>query len=321
MYKICGIALRGRGHIKHNMPCQDKIAYFQSGNLNIIALSDGAGSAKYSHFGAEKSVKFVCEEFSKNFDGYFNQQDGNVVKSAILSKVRSRMIDLSNEHDCEISDLAHTLLFVAIKDNNFILFHIGDGIIGCVKNRQIKVASLPTNGEFANVTVFATSDDALQNAKIIKGKIDQIEGFVLMSDGSSESFYDKQSKNLTKILLKLINLNAILPSGILQDKLEISFEKSVLVKTSDDCSLVMISKAMAFSSLSIWEQGEILGIKDHKKLQKNISLLQFLQSKKSVGEIIKFMHLKKRLVKRRLDDLSNLSLIKRTDAFYEALVS
>ena len=213
MYKICGIALRGRGHIKHNMPCQDKIAYFQSGNLNIIALSDGAGSAKYSHFGAEKSVKFVCEEFSKNFDGYFNQQDGNVVKSAILSKVRSRMIDLSNEHDCEISDLAHTLLFVAIKDNNFILFHIGDGIIGCVKNGQIKVASLPTNGEFANVTVFATSDDALQNAKIIKGKIDQIEGFVLMSDGSSESFYDKQSKNLTKILLKLINFKLRAATG------------------------------------------------------------------------------------------------------------
>ncbi len=119
----------------------------------------------------------------------------------------------------------------------------------------------------------------------------------------------------------IINLNAILPSGILQDKLEISFEKSVLVKTSDDCSLVMISKAIAFSSLSIWEQGEILGIKDHKKLQKNISLLQFLQSKKSVGEIIKFTHLKKRLAKRRLDDLCNLSLIKRTDAFYEALIS
>ncbi|WP_188117650.1 PP2C family serine/threonine-protein phosphatase, partial [Campylobacter concisus] len=241
-YKICGFALRGSGHIKNDIPCQDKICYFNDKNLSIVALSDGAGSAKLSHFGAENSVNFICNEFAQNFDLYFNQVDGIIVKSKIIDSINNNMLHLSKEYDCEISAFAHTLLFVAIKDDNFILFHIGDGVIGCLRNGKIEVVSKPTNGEFVNVTIFTTSSNALQNIKIVKGKMIDIDGFVLMSDGSEQSFYDKRSNSLAKVLEKLFILNSILPNTALNEKLINLFKNSVLNKTSDDCSFLMISK-------------------------------------------------------------------------------
>ena len=59
-------------------------------------------------------------------------------------------------------DLASTLLFVAIKDNKFIMAHIGDGIIGYLKQDELKIATHPMNGEFINTTVFTTSMDVVR---------------------------------------------------------------------------------------------------------------------------------------------------------------
>ena len=52
MWKVVQCAVQGRGHIKGNIPCQDKIHYYTDENTTITALADGAGSAKLSHIGA-----------------------------------------------------------------------------------------------------------------------------------------------------------------------------------------------------------------------------------------------------------------------------
>ncbi|MDL0088683.1 PP2C family serine/threonine-protein phosphatase [Campylobacter gastrosuis] len=258
-------------HIKNNTPCQDKISYINKENLSIIALSDGAGSAKLSHLGAENSVNFVCNEFAQSFDYYFEQTDASIVKTKIINKINDNITQLSKKHNCDISAFAHTLLFVVIKDDNFILFHIGDGVIGCLKNGNIEVASKPTNDEFANVTVFTTSPNAMQNTKLIKGKMLNIDGFVLMSDGSERSFYDKKSNKLAKILERLLILNSILPNMALHKKLINIFKNSVLNKTNDDCSFLMISKKSKFSEITDEQKFKIFGSCNNKNYKKRSS--------------------------------------------------
>lgn len=241
-YKICGFALQGIAHIKNNIPCQDKIAFIQNETTSVVALSDGAGTARYSHFGAKCSVELVCFKLLKDFDRYFNQKDGLLVKTEIVKLIKEKISILASNQKCSISDMAHTLLFVAIKKNKFILFHIGDGVIGYAKNDNIHLASMPNNGEFANETFFTTSQDAHNYTKIIKGDMDKIGGFVLMSDGTSESLYSKQSKTLVKLVYKILLLNSIISNDILKIKLEESFKKHILTRTTDDCSLLIISK-------------------------------------------------------------------------------
>ena len=48
-------------------------------------------------------------------------------------------------------DLASTLLFVAIKDNKFIMAHIGDGIIGYLKQDEVK--NCYTSDEWGNLLI------------------------------------------------------------------------------------------------------------------------------------------------------------------------
>ena len=64
--------------------------------------------------------------------------------------------------------------------------------------QHAKVLSEPENGEYANQTYFITSDNAINHFRIYKNNLDKIRGFILMSDGSYESLFDKSSNMLTQ---------------------------------------------------------------------------------------------------------------------------
>lgn len=87
MWKIVQCAVQGRSHIKADIPCQDKTFALVKNNVYVMALDDGAGSAKLSHFGAECVTKFICQELSENFDKFFDSDDGIAVKKELTSKI------------------------------------------------------------------------------------------------------------------------------------------------------------------------------------------------------------------------------------------
>ena len=57
--------IQGRSHVQTNTPCQDKTYFYNNNDSYIIALADGAGSAKFSHFGAEIITKEICHSISE----------------------------------------------------------------------------------------------------------------------------------------------------------------------------------------------------------------------------------------------------------------
>ena len=71
MWNTIQCAVQGKSHIKTGVPCQDKTYSLFLNGVKVIALADGAGSAKLSHYGAESSTKFICQELAENFDSYF----------------------------------------------------------------------------------------------------------------------------------------------------------------------------------------------------------------------------------------------------------
>lgn len=240
MWNIIQCAVRGRSHEKADMPCQDKTYALVENDVQIIALADGAGSAKLSHHGAETVTRCICEEMVQKFDDYFNNDDGMAVKQQIIELIEKKLDEVAKQQECNMIDLASTLLFVAIKDNKFIMAHIGDGIIGYLKQDELKVASYPMNGEFVNTTVFTTSTDVVNTTRLIKGGIEEVEGFVLMSDGTESSLYDKKDDKLADVVKKIMKMSMESEIKVVEKQLKRSFENVVCKATVDDCSMIMI---------------------------------------------------------------------------------
>ena len=318
-------AMQGKGHLKTGIPCQDKTYSIFKGSCTVCALADGAGSAYLSHFGAETVTKTICDYMAENFDAIINE-DGVTVKQNILAAVGDSLNSLCQEKGCTVKDLASTLLFIAEKAGTFVICHIGDGVIGYVKNDKVHVASHPENGEFANTTVFTTSSDAIASMKIIKGNLNQISGFILMSDGTEASFYNKRDKVLSPSLTRLVKLASACDAGYMSRMLNGTFENLVKQMTSDDCSIVLMSRyvdGLGYRDFSDKDKCCILGLSNtrasRKRLQNFESVLEVLQTWKTYSAIKGRLRWRGKKLERTLKQLVNAKILEaREDGHYKA---
>lgn len=318
-------AVQGKGHQKTGTPCQDKTYSIVKGSCTVCALADGAGSAFLSHFGAETVAKTICDYMADNFDAIINE-DGVVVKQNILAVVGNSLNALCLEKKCTIKDLASTLLFVAEKAGKFIICHIGDGVIGYIKDDKVLVASHPENGEFANTTVFTTSSDAIASMKIIKGNLNQISGFILMSDGTEVSFYNKRDKVLSPSLTRLVKLASACDADYMSRMLNSTFENLVKQKTSDDCSIVLMShcaEGAGYRDFSEEDKCCILGLPNtrasRKRLQSFDAVLEILQTWKTYSAIKGRLHWRGKKLDRVFKRLVNAKILEvREDGHYKS---
>lgn len=328
MWNTIQCAVQGRSHIKSNTPCQDKTYVFNNDDIQVIALADGAGSARLSHVGAEYVTKRICECISKEFDVYYKEDDGVVIKRKIVNYLLSELNVVAREKDCDIKDLASTLLVVAVKSDKYIIIHIGDGVIGYLKNDELNIASHPANGEFVNTTIFVTSGDVLQTMRILKGKLGEISGFALMSDGTETSFYSKKDRTLAPVLKKLMEFTKILSISCLENELKKSFEEVVKNNTTDDCSLALLVKEnclfRGYNFMTQKEKVEILGYKKKNYSKKIIhrydEILNFLDTPKSLLSISKKICLRKKYTKKYLDYLIRINLIVKEGNCYRTAI-
>ncbi|MGP1457694.1 MAG: PP2C family serine/threonine-protein phosphatase [Treponema sp.] len=330
MWNVIQCAIAGRGHSIEGKPCQDKTFSLSKDNCTIAALADGAGSVSHSHFGAENVVHHICTNFTSNFDFYFQENDGTIIKKDILSRIVDSLKIIATEYNCMLKDLASTLLVVAIKEENYILLHIGDGVIGYAKNGELKVASKPNNGEFVNTTVFTTSENALYSMKLIKGSLGAIDGFVLMSDGSETTLYQKKENRIAPAIKSIMNMMQIIPLEKIQSQLNESFKQLVTPATQDDCSIAIAVKEnktfCGYANMSIIEKYCLLQLdytkkSSKKRFQRYNALLFFLETEKSLSKSSTHIHLKPKYTKRKyINKLLELNLIEKNKKNYKTIL-
>jgi len=239
--EFAGVAVKGLMHVEENMPCQDYVFSKKSNNTNVIALADGASSYEKTEIGAEISTKFVANLISKNFHNLF-KKDNNTIAEVLLAGIEEELLAKGKELNLDIRDnhLGSTLLFVAVHNNQYLAGHIGDGLIGYVEDKQQKILSAPENPDSKNKTILTTSaKKALDNFRIYKGETRKIDGFIIMSDGACESLYinKKLGKNTVTILEWLQEHER----STVEKELYDNIEKFFLKKTSDDCSINLLT--------------------------------------------------------------------------------
>ena len=90
-------AVQGRGHEKNGIPCQDATHTLQNDTAHIITLADGAGSARFSHFGAEATTQKMADFLSKNFDRFYNvkKEEFTSIKKEIIKTLCENLQSLA----------------------------------------------------------------------------------------------------------------------------------------------------------------------------------------------------------------------------------
>lgn len=330
MWTFIEHAEQGRGHIANSVPCQDKTHSIEMNGVSAIALADGAGSAKHSHHGAKAVCTGVCEYLCNNFDDIFGNENAKEISEQLIRYILTCLEPLVDELSCEIKDLASTILTIAIKEDKYILAHCGDGVIGYMKNDDLKVASQPTNGEFANQTIFVTSKNASSSLRLAKGISKEIRAFVAISDGSEASLYSKSGNYFAKAVEKIINSATYMPLNTIRQGVEDLFKSAVVKKTTDDCSIAIMlkrdSNTSKYNALSFDEKCDLLCVNRKANnakysLQSIESLVKILQSPASLNELVVKSGIKtSKYLKKRLDKLISYNIIEKDGELYSSLL-
>jgi hypothetical protein len=307
MWKSVCCEVQGRGHIKTETPCQDKTKILSRDGAEVIALSDGAGSASHSHFGAECVVNNISAYVADNFRQLIDNVDGKQVKLDIMNILKQSLNDKAVELNCDLKDLASTLLLAAVCEEKYIIIHIGDGVIGYLDGEELKVASSPDNGEFANVTTFVTSSEALASMRLFKGNINNISGFILMSDGTEQSLYHKPTKALAKVTIKLMHRTCLIDGGIMRSRLVETFKSVILKNTQDDCSIAIMARPF----------GVLRSLEELTYLERHELYSECVNKKK----IFKKKRIRKKKDKLEIKQIDNILGILTTSKTYEQVAS
>jgi hypothetical protein len=183
-WRIIGASTIGRSHELTEMRCQDAhrvvLVPLPDGEVVVASVADGAGSALYGHIGALTATATATGlvEAYLLACGAAQVEEDDLIR--ILQLTRDAVFEEARERNHEPRELASTLLLLVLLPDRTLAAHIGDGAI-IVDDGTLRVLSWPEQGEYANMTVFLTMENAVENARLYRAE--PVTRFAIFSDG------------------------------------------------------------------------------------------------------------------------------------------
>lgn len=239
--------VRGKSHVLDGTPGQDRVRYESRNGVRVLCLADGAGSARFAEHGAQAVVDAGCGFMLGHFEsgqGWNASVDGRNLHAHLIEKLGRTAERLG----CEIRDLASTFLCIALTRHGFTSIQIGDGVIGAEHNGELELVTLPDNGEFANITTFVTSKNAVLSMQTAQGNLDGYTGFVVMSDGTADSLFNYEHRTLARACRILFRILSDAPTRTVSNpahkkELKRIMDLQIREGTDDDCSIGMLIRS------------------------------------------------------------------------------
>jgi hypothetical protein len=132
-----------------------------------LALSDGAGSARFGQDGARIAVataiaavrrRLSDAKKAKKREGLAAALDGRAWH-AILGRIRRAVHARAAQEACDPRELAATLLVAVADADATVCAQVGDGAIVFREGESYRAVFWPDQGEFVNTTRFVMEDD------------------------------------------------------------------------------------------------------------------------------------------------------------------
>lgn len=249
-WKHAVIGATGTSHISTGTPCQDAWGSRIFGKILVCAISDGAGSARYSDRGSKIIVAAALEFFAtmfaeaENSDQTTHDLDQSSAVS-LVTEIRHQLAKEANASNCDIFELAGTMLVGVFHPDRSVFYQIGDGV-WCVSHLSVLGAvTWPHHGEYAGQTEFVTSPNAINSIQFesIQGTIDFAVG---MSDGLERLALNLQAciphAGFITPLIEVIKANH--DQELLHQSLQRFLESErICERTDDDKSIALIANA------------------------------------------------------------------------------
>lgn len=262
---------RGRSHAHEGKARDDdfKVYYSQDTGWYIMAVADGAGSAKFSREGSRIACETVvnhCREQiasaqNDDFDSYikmFKEEPENSASRQFISKEVYQIVGnaaykaykaIEKEAQIKsepIKSYATTLLLTICKHFDFGWFiasyWVGDGAL-CIYNKEKQnfvLLGTPDEGEFSGQTRFLTMPEMFASGEAISSRlrmlcVEDFTALFMMTDGVSDPMFETDA-----------NLNSIHKWNELWD----SINKEVELTDDNEASKDQLLKWLDF-----WSQG------------------------------------------------------------------
>lgn len=277
---IVAASKRGRSHAQEGKARDDhfKLYHCDESDWYIIAVADGAGSAKFSRRGSQIACDTVvdyckeklmnCADFEDKIRSYKNAEDeesarksmANVIYGIVANaafkahKNINEAAEASKDINAVPKDFATTLMFAICKKFEFgwfvASFWVGDGAM-CLYNKEkqtFKLLGVPDEGEYSGQTRFLTMPEIFRDPKEIMERLrfsieEDFTALILMTDGVSDPMFETEN-----------NLNSIKKWNELWDALKNGFPKDKIggVELTDDNEE---SKKQLLGWLDFWSAG------------------------------------------------------------------
>ena len=235
------------------------------GDILVATCSDGAGSAKLSHEGAEQACAALVGEVCDYLASHSLATVSQVIVEEWFLQVRLSLHDLAGNLDVSSRDLACTLLLAIVGPTTAIFAHLGDGaIVVREKNSDtLQAVFWPDSGEYANMTYFITEAESLMHLRVSVRQGTIIEDVALFTDGIQAIALQYHNKGVHepffRPLFSTLRRSLGRPASEIAAALE-SFLSSDRVneRTDDDKTLVLASRAKdAASAAPASERGGV----------------------------------------------------------------
>lgn len=196
-------------HEKRGVSCQDYISCkcAENGN-NIVALSDGAGSAKYAETAAKNTVRAIIDYFSKislkQYLGFSEREQKEEIISCVLIELKKA----AKKKQCSnLREFSSTLLFCVGDCERMIFFHLGDGAILATDEACNPVYySDPDNVEGSLTrTYFCVSHHAVEHSRIASFSSLAVHRVLMTSDGAYEMFQNRGDGDACQTMLEILS--------------------------------------------------------------------------------------------------------------------
>ena len=226
---IVAASKRGRSHAQDGKPRDDdfRVSFNPQNGWYVLAVADGAGSAKYSREGsriacsvAENYCKTYLAECGDSLEAAVAEYASERTKETlqpVVEKIHEALFKGATEayraitkrkDECEsavLKDFSTTLLLAICRKFSFgwfvASFGVGDGAIAIYDKDadSVRLLNEPDGGEFAGQTRFLTMESIFRDRPRIRLSIvPDFTALMLMTDGISDPFFETDANLMRK---------------------------------------------------------------------------------------------------------------------------
>lgn len=262
-WRVVGAAVRGVSHERTGTPCQDAQGFrvLADGTL-LVAVADGAGSARYSDQGARRAVSRVLRFITKALaaDAPVSAQEWQRLLRRAFNSARKAVLktaEAANGGGNPAREFACTLTCAVASGDWLAVGQVGDGAaVAAGPDGGLFTITRLQRGEYANETHFLTQADALDQL-VIDVVETPVSALAVMSDGLIRLALRMPAQEphvpFFQPLLNFVESSADETEAARQLSAFLASER-VNARTDDDKSLVLAVRVPA--EVEAWAQPE-----------------------------------------------------------------